>query len=137
LAEEIMTSRIIQNGSRIVVAGAESATMAHCLRHARQYGWQIHQTRSGSMARRLAARLNPAVVILDVNLDGESGWLTAAKLLLERPEQEVLLLAPDHFLVNRRLASFLGVRNVVSRRDVVAALKELFEPVCQCPNESA
>jgi CheY-like chemotaxis protein len=61
--------------------------------------------------------LRPNVILLDVDLPDESGWQTAAKILLGQPAPRVLLLAneADDRLDERARA--LGAMAVV-RRDL-------------------
>jgi DNA-binding response OmpR family regulator len=115
---------------RLVLAYADSVHAAQCARHCRRQGWEVHQTRCGQEARRLAAALEPKLVMLDAELPGESGWLTAAKLLLERPHQKILLVGPDRNAAREQFACFLGASGFVAREDTAAALEEfLGEPI--------
>jgi CheY-like chemotaxis protein len=72
---------------------------------------------SGAEARRLATELLPNVILLDVDLPDESGWQTAAKILLGQHAPRVLLLAgeADEGLDER--ARSLGAAALV-RRDL-------------------
>jgi len=64
------------------------------------------------------------VVILDTELPDESGWLTAAKILLDRPEQKIFLVGPERTAASERFASFLGAAGYFTRDDSPAALAE-------------
>src|SRR5258707_259298 len=110
---------------RLVLALADSAPAAQCARQCRRQGWEVHQTRSGLEARRLAATLDPAVVVLDAGLADESGWLTAAKLLLERPRQKILLTGVARTTRREQFAHFLGAAGFVARAETAAALEDL------------
>jgi hypothetical protein len=109
---------------RVVLALADSAQAALCARQCRRQGWEVHQAHSGRKARRLAATIEPAVVVLDAELAGESGWLTAAKLLLERPRQKILLTGPEHNRSHERFAAFLGAAGFVVHEETTTALAE-------------
>jgi LuxR family maltose regulon positive regulatory protein len=80
---------------------------------------------SGVEAQRLAGELMPQVIVLDVDLPDESGWLSAAKLRIAPPEQRVVLLAEHVDEQLRERAQSLGVAGIVRRADgpeAVAAL---------------
>jgi DNA-binding response OmpR family regulator len=110
---------------RLVLAFADSASAAQRARQCRRQGWEVHQTRSGWEARRLAAAIEPAVVVLDAGLADESGWLTAAKLLLERPRQKILLAGVERTTCQEQFAHFLGAVGFVAHEETAAALEDL------------
>jgi hypothetical protein len=72
-------------------------------------GWDVHVARSGCETRRLAGKHSPAAVVLVAEpTQGESGWLTCGKLLLEKPHQRVVLLGDDISPESQRRAAFVG-----------------------------
>jgi CheY-like chemotaxis protein len=93
---------------RLVLAYADPAHAAQCCRQLRRLGWEVHLTRSGPEARRLARELAPVVVVLDTDLHDESGWLTCAKLRGENPGQRVILVCPAVNADAERLAEHVG-----------------------------
>ena len=107
---------------RLVLAYADSRHAVLCCRQLRRRGWEVHLTRSGAEARRLAQALAPAVVVLDADLPGESGWLTCAKLLMEVPAQRVVLVCDDVTAEGERRAAHVGAATLVSRSAGAAAL---------------
>ncbi len=109
---------------RLVLGYADSNHAALCARQFRRQGWEVHQTRSGPEARRLAGCLEPALVMLDAELAGESGWLTAAKLLLERPRQKILLVGPERTSTLEQLTAFLGAAGFLTRAECATLLEE-------------
>ena len=89
----------------------------------RRLGWDVYPARSGPEVRRLARMLEPDLVVLDTDLEGESGWLTCAKLVQDRPGENVVLLADDDGPRNRSRAGFVGASVVVPRHhDLVPLL---------------
>ena len=88
----------------------------------RRLGWDIYRARFGPEVRRLARMLEPDLVVLDTELDGESGWLTCAKLKQERPDGEVILTTGEDTPRNRALADFVGASGLVSRRQDLVSL---------------
>ena len=88
----------------------------------RRLGWDIYKTRVGPEARRLARMLEPDMVVLDTDLDGESGWLTCAKLEQERPGAGVVLVTGEDSMENRTLAAFVGASALVSRQHNLVSL---------------
>ncbi len=88
----------------------------------RRLGWDIYRARVGPEARRLARMLEPDLVVLDTDLEGESGWLTCAKLKQERPAGEVVLTTGEDSPRNRTLAGFVGASVLLSRQHDLAAV---------------
>ena len=80
---------------------------------------------SGAEAQRLAVELLPDAIVLDVDLPDESGWLSAAKILLAQPGQRVLLLADTYDARQIERARALGVAGMVRREDGMADLTAL------------
>ena len=88
----------------------------------RRLGWDIYQACVGPEVRRLSRMLDPDVVVMDTDLEGESGWLTCAKLEQERPGREVVLVSGEDSPCNRALAAFVGASVLVSRQHNLVAL---------------
>ncbi len=78
---------------RLLLAYADSAHASRTVRYFRRLGWEVHMVASGAEATRLADELAPQVAVVDADLPDESGWLTAAKMLLAQPARRVLILA--------------------------------------------
>jgi DNA-binding response OmpR family regulator len=104
---------------RLVLAYGDSRHAVSCCRQLRRRGWEVHLTGSGREARRLAAALAPAVVVLDTELHDESGWLTCAKLRLEQPGQHVVLVCGKVTPEAQRYAAFLGADTLLTRDENV------------------
>jgi len=119
-----------QGRPRLLLAYSDSAHASRCVRYFRRLGWEVHMVASGVEAQRLAGELMPQVIVLDVDLPDESGWLSAAKIRIAPPEQRVILLAGrvDEQLCER--AQSLGVAGPVRRYDGPEALAGLvFDPL--------
>ena len=101
----------------LLLGYADSAYAAQVSRHFRRQGWEVRQAIDGPDVRRLAHYLAPAAVILDVDLPGQSGWLTAAKLRLDRPGLKIFLVGEHRSESNERLAAFVGAARFISRHD--------------------
>src|SRR5947209_20391828 len=84
-----------QHRPRLLLAYSDSAHASRCVRYFRRLGWEVHMVNSGAEAQRLAGELMPEVIVLDVNLPDESGWLSAAKIRIAPPEQRIVLLVGD------------------------------------------
>jgi CheY-like chemotaxis protein len=127
--EDVATT-IRDNGGRLsrprlLLGYSDSAHAARCVRHFRRLGWEVHMVASGAEAQRLAYEIVPHLIVLDVDLPDETGWLSAAKILLLQPAHRVVLLAADvapHF---QERAESLGVAAVVWREDGPEALASL------------
>jgi len=109
---------------RLVLGYVDSVHASQCARYFRRQGWEVHLIPSGVDARRLALDSPPRVVILDTELPDESGWLTAAKILLDRPEQIVFIVGPEQTEANDRFASFIGAAGFLTRDESPVALVE-------------
>ena len=111
----------------LLIAYSDSAQASRCVRRFRRLGWEVHTVASGLEAQRLAGNLLPRVIVLDVDLPDESGWLSAAKILMTHPEQKIVLLAgqPDDSLRDR--AQSLGVAGLVRRDDPEAVAAIVFD----------
>ena len=110
---------------RLLMAYSDSAHASRCVRQFRRLGWEVHMVASGTLAQRLAIELVPDAVVLDVDLPDESGWLSAAKILLVQPSQRVILLAGSFDAIERERAHSLGVAGMVRREDGMADLTNL------------
>ncbi len=62
------------------------------------------------------------MVVLDVDLEGESGWLTCAKLIHERPHGKVVLLSEEKPSRNREMAAFVGAAALMHRQECLLSL---------------
>ena len=87
----------------------------------RRLGWDVYQAGDGPEARRLAQMLDAELVVIDVNLPDESGWLTSAKLAHERPGQRIVLMG-EAGEKNQERARFVGANAIVPCHDTLAAL---------------
>ena len=77
--------------------------------------------------RQLVRTLQPALVVLDANLDEESGWLICAKLRREQPRLRVVLTTRRPTAADRRFARFVGARGLI---DPCNRLRLSAPPVC-------
>jgi DNA-binding NarL/FixJ family response regulator len=94
----------------------------------RSQGWNVVTTSSGQELRCLADHFHAELVILDTELAGDSGWLTCAKLLLERPGTRVILVANHQGDFNPEFARFVGAAGIVSEiHHLYALVQELRE----------
>jgi len=122
-----MTALKPYNRPRLLLGYADSAHASQWARFFRRQGWEVHLIPSGVDARRLVLDSPPRVVILDTELPDESGWLTAAKILLDRPEQIVFLVGPERTEGNEHFASFIGAAGFLTRDESpVAWAEEVF-----------
>lgn len=91
-------------------------------REIRQFGWDLHLANSPSEVRRLARTWSPQLVLLQSDLGDESGWLTCAKLSLERPEQDIVLLKGMEIGgTDNSFANFVGARALLSSENGIGS----------------
>jgi DNA-binding response OmpR family regulator len=106
----------------LVLAHTDIGFAARISREFRLLGWNVYLARTGAEVRRLTQKLAPAVVVLDVDLADESGWLICDKLTRDQSGSKVVLIAADQSPEHERLASFVGAAALISRQDGIAAL---------------
>lgn len=81
----------------------------------RSEGYSFETARDGDEAMEKAYRLNPAVVLLDIDLPGQSGYLVAAKLKIARPSPKVLFVTALPRGQCDRIATFLRVDGILHK----------------------
>jgi DNA-binding response OmpR family regulator len=111
----------------LIVAHGDSGYSTETCTHFRRQGWDVYQAQDGAEARRLARMLEPELVVLEADLQAESGWLTCAKLTRERPGCKVVLVNEDVGPSNRRMAVFSGALALVRPQDSLLSLVETLE----------
>jgi ActR/RegA family two-component response regulator len=99
---------------RLLLGYSDSAHASRCVRHFRRHGWQVKMVASGLEVQRLAALLHPHLIVLDVDLADENGWVSAAKILQAQPAQRVVLLGGNSDALRERARS-LGAIGLVPR----------------------
>src|SRR5262249_24926817 len=98
----------------LIVAHCNADYTALLSRSLAGLGWEVHLAATGADVRRLAWEVGPAVVILDTELDCESGWLTCNKLTQEHPQLQVILVSEKG---NGHFADFVGAAGLVRQAD--------------------
>lgn len=106
----------------LVLAHQHREYALEACRRFRRLGWDVYQAANGPEVRRLARMLEPELIVLGVHLEGESGWLTCAKLKQDRNEVNVLLVTEDDVPQARLLAEQVGAKGVVGRGSGAASL---------------
>jgi CheY-like chemotaxis protein len=109
---------------RLVLAHPDAAQARTMSRYFHRLGWETHLATSAAQVRLLVRQLDPGAVILSTELHDESGWLTCDKLLLENPQQRVILIAGQSDSTNRHFASFVGAAAIVHEDAGLQALAE-------------
>jgi CheY-like chemotaxis protein len=92
----------------LVVAHPDPDYVAAVSRTFRQLGWDVYPAQTGPAARRLAWNVRAELVVLDIDLPEETGWLTCAKLSEEQPGSCILLIASDLDRADPEFARFVG-----------------------------
>jgi DNA-binding response OmpR family regulator len=105
----------------VVLARNDATLASDAGRRLRRLGWDVYQAKAGTEARRLARMLDADLVVLDAELEFESGWLTCAKLAHERPGSRIVLLG-DASPSNQERARFVGASAIVPCEDSLASL---------------
>ena len=106
----------------VVLARSNPSQGSIAGRQLRRLGWDVYLVRTGTEARRLARMIDPELVVLDADLDEESGWLTCAKLHIELPELPILLVGDNSHFLQQERADFVGAAGLFNRADGTAGL---------------
>jgi DNA-binding response OmpR family regulator len=114
----------------LVLADPDPAYAAAIMRSFRRLGWDVYEAKLGPEARRLARMLDADLVILAADLPEETGWLTCAKLVRERPHTRIILVDHAADPRARHMAAFVGAKALV-RRDagMEALLPQIHHPM--------
>jgi CheY-like chemotaxis protein len=91
---------------RLILGGRAFA--ARLAGHLRDLGWDVQTAADGTEARKLALRNRPHAVLLLAETDGESGYLTCAKLRQCLPRMRVVLVGSVRTAEAERFAGFVG-----------------------------
>ena len=92
----------------------------------------VGETGDGQEAIRLAGRLRPNVVLMDVNLPGGMGGLEATETIVaDCPEVKVLILTQYENREYVKRAIRIGAHGYLLKRSVSAQLKEAIKPVAR------
>ncbi len=107
---------------RLVLAHSDSVYATLSARRFRRLGWDVSVVGSSDQVRHLARAIWPDILVLDVDLRDESGWLTCEKLVREDPGAKVILLGRHVEPMDHRFADFVGASALVSQEDGIQAL---------------
>lgn len=107
---------------RMVLGYIDSAHAAQCGRFFRRQGWEVHLVASAAEVHQLVRELTPEVVVVDLDLPDESGWLICAKSLLDNQDQQFVLMGQGVTEHKRQRAAYLGVTALVDRAEGPEAL---------------
>jgi DNA-binding NarL/FixJ family response regulator len=92
----------------------------------------IGETGDGQEAIRLAARLHPDVLLMDVNLPGGMGGLEATQAIVsDCPDVKVIILTQYENREYIKRAIHIGARGYLLKRSVSAQLKEAIRTVAR------
>jgi DNA-binding NarL/FixJ family response regulator len=92
----------------------------------------VGETGDGQEAIRLAARLHPDVLLMDVNLPGGMGGLEATQTIVsDCPDVKVIILTQYENREYIKRAIHIGARGYLLKRSVSAQLKEAIKTVAR------
>lgn len=96
----------------------------------RRDGWSVcGEAADGEEVVRMAAELNPDVILLDFQMPVLNGLIAAGRILRANPDMPIVFytLHQNHFIEQQALA--MGVRKVISKGDVITSLMTSIEEV--------
>ena len=76
--------------------------------HLRDLGWDVHTAADAAEVLHLALRKKPYAVLLPIEAQGESGYLSCAKLRQALPRVKVVLVGSEKTTEAERFAGFVG-----------------------------
>ena len=104
-------------------------------RYFQERGWKVHVAESADEARGLVRDHGPSVVILsDENNDHESGWLTAWKLLRDKPGSRVVLVGDLPTEQGKRFAKLVGACDYLPASETAVGIARLLHDLGICKN---
>lgn len=109
---------------RLLLAYSDPAYASRCGRYFRRLGWEVRMVASGGEARRQVPEFHPTFMVIDSDLPDETGWLTCAKVLMDRPQMKVILQVPERDGETNRFMKFVQLDGVVLRKDGVEGLAD-------------
>lgn len=107
---------------RLLLAYVDAAYASECGRYFRRLGWEVEMVASGLEARSLVSEFSPHVVVLDVELLDESGWLVSAKISSENRNLRIILVAEHGAGHIEERVRMVGAEQAVCRHDGAEAL---------------
>jgi CheY-like chemotaxis protein len=111
---------------RVVIGHRDPAYAALLGQQLAGVGWEPVTVDSAAQARAFARAKRTVALLLDVDLQDESGWLTCDKMTRERPELCVVLISKDTRPENQRFATFVGARALVRQQHDAGCLPRAF-----------
>lgn len=111
----------------MIVAHSDETYAALIGRSFRRLGWDTYTVRTGPEARRMTRMLQPEVLVMGTDLEGETGWLTCDKVKRDLPGVKVFLIGDATNCRNQAFASFLGAAALLDSAD---SIQILVEEVC-------
>jgi len=114
----------------LIVGHGDEIHAAQIGRAFRRLGWDVYPARTGPEARRLALMLQPDMVVLTTDLEGETGWLTCEKIMTEVPQAKVFLVGDTSEPRNVEFAAFVGAVALVPQEMTAQALVEEIRDRC-------
>jgi DNA-binding response OmpR family regulator len=111
---------------RLVLAESNEPFAAALESRLRRLGWRVYRAGSSREARALVRAVAPSLVLLAIDLEDESGWLTCRKLRDENPDMRLILLGSELTGEGHRYAQFVGADGLVSpQRGGAAIVREV------------
>jgi DNA-binding response OmpR family regulator len=120
--EKMMVWKPKKQVPRVVIGHRDQAYAAWLSQQLHGVGWESVTVDSAAKARVLARSEHTVALLLDVELQDESGWLTCDKVTRERPELCVVLLSRDTRPEKQRFATFVGARALLRPRQEASYL---------------
>jgi DNA-binding response OmpR family regulator len=110
----------------VVLIGLDATLRARLQRYFTQRKYRVEIAATGSEGREMVRTSGARLVILLPDLPSESGWLTAAKIRLERPETNVVVIVEEGDHRGRQFAHFIGARVQLRQDETLAGLSSLY-----------
>jgi DNA-binding NtrC family response regulator len=111
-----------RNAQHMILGVGETPYAKAAEAHFSSQGWDVSVAKTAKDARKMALRINAAVVVLAADLGPESGWLSSVKLTRSRPNTRVILVGTQRTAELERFAKFAGAAAFVAETEGVCRL---------------
>src|SRR5262245_6957966 len=122
-----MNRCLMEGRPRLLLVYSDSGYASQVGRYFRRLGWEVRMAPRSCDARKQVADFRPNYVVIDVDMPEESGWLTAAKMMMSPGAARVILQTASRYDHDGRFADFLELDGMAAREDGVEALAEMID----------
>ena len=102
-------------GARVLVVDDEPDTVEVVVRMLQGRGYEILRAYDGDQALEVARRTKPNLILLDVMMPEQNGWLVCAKLKAVRPAHSIIIFTVLKHGESDRMADFVHADDIIHK----------------------